>query len=63
MSGNKAQATVAANELYAVIMDAGSWCASGMWVVEAAKVIENTQRDRHIALVKEKHRGNNKMLI
>ena len=63
VSGNKLQAAVAANELYAEIIGARSWFASGMRIAEAAKVIENTQRRLNIALVKEKHWGNIKMFI
>lgn len=39
--------------LYASIVKAGTWKASSIKVAEAAKVIENTQRDLNIALVNE----------
>ena len=40
-------------ELYSSIIPAGVHCASSIQVAEAAKVIENTQRDINIALVNE----------
>lgn len=39
--------------LYKVIISAGVHCASSIKVAEAAKVIENTQRDLNIALMNE----------
>ncbi|SEV87077.1 Vi polysaccharide biosynthesis UDP-N-acetylglucosamine C-6 dehydrogenase TviB [Luteibacter sp. 329MFSha] len=39
--------------LYASIIDAGTYKASAIKVAEAAKVIENTQRDLNIALVND----------
>jgi UDP-N-acetyl-D-galactosamine dehydrogenase len=41
------------NELYASIITAGTFPAASIKVAEAAKVIENTQRDLNIALVNE----------
>jgi UDP-N-acetyl-D-galactosamine dehydrogenase len=41
------------DELYAEIIEAGTFMASSLKVAEAAKVIENTQRDLNIALVNE----------
>ena len=41
------------DELYASIIDAGTYPAESIRVAEAAKVIENTQRDINIALVNE----------
>ena len=41
------------NELYASIITAGTFKASSIRVAEAAKVIENTQRDVNIALINE----------
>jgi len=41
------------NDLYSEIIDAGTFKASSIKVAEAAKVIENTQRDLNIALVNE----------
>jgi UDP-N-acetyl-D-glucosamine/UDP-N-acetyl-D-galactosamine dehydrogenase len=39
--------------LYSSIIDAGTFLASSIKVAEAAKVIENTQRDLNIALINE----------
>lgn len=39
--------------LYELVIDAGVYCASSIRVAEAAKVIENTQRDVNIALMNE----------
>lgn len=39
--------------LYASIVTAGTWKAESIRVAEAAKVIENTQRDLNIALINE----------
>jgi UDP-N-acetyl-D-galactosamine dehydrogenase len=39
--------------LYASVVEAGIHCASSIKVAEAAKVIENTQRDLNIALMNE----------
>jgi UDP-N-acetyl-D-galactosamine dehydrogenase len=50
-SDAKALATVAA--LYRQIVDAGVFEASSIKVAEAAKIIENTQRDLNIALMNE----------
>ena len=41
------------NKLYASIITAGTHMASSIQVAEAAKVIENTQRDVNIALINE----------
>lgn len=41
------------NALYAAIITAGTYKASSIKVAEAAKVIENTQRDLNIALMNE----------
>ena len=41
------------NELYASIITAGTYKATSIKVAEAAKVIENTQRDLNIALINE----------
>jgi len=41
------------DDLYAMIITAGTFKATGIRVAEAAKVIENTQRDVNIALVNE----------
>lgn len=52
-SGSTPEAANAVNELYASIITAGTHKASSIKVAEAAKVIENTQRDLNIALVNE----------
>lgn len=52
-SGSTPEAADAVNELYASIITAGTHKASSIKVAEAAKVIENTQRDLNIALVNE----------
>jgi len=41
------------NEVYASVIKAGTFLASGIRVAEAAKVIENSQRDINIAFVNE----------
>lgn len=41
------------NNLYASVVTAGTFLASSIKVAEAAKVIENTQRDVNIALINE----------
>ena len=41
------------DSLYSSIIDAGTFQTSSMMVAEAAKVIENTQRDVNIALINE----------
>lgn len=41
------------DKLYGDIITAGTHCASSIRVAEAAKVIENTQRDLNIALINE----------
>ena len=41
------------NDLYLSIIGAGTWKASSIMVAEAAKVIENSQRDLNIAFVNE----------
>ena len=52
-SGSTPEAAKAINELYASIVTAGTHLASSIEVAEAAKVIENTQRDLNIALMNE----------
>jgi UDP-N-acetyl-D-galactosamine dehydrogenase len=52
-SGSTAQAAERVDQLYASIIAAGTHRASSIRVAEAAKVIENTQRDINIALVNE----------
>ncbi|MEK9721294.1 MAG: Vi polysaccharide biosynthesis UDP-N-acetylglucosamine C-6 dehydrogenase TviB [Quisquiliibacterium sp.] len=52
-SGSTPQAANAIDALYAQIITAGTHKASSIKVAEAAKVIENTQRDLNIALMNE----------
>jgi UDP-N-acetyl-D-glucosamine/UDP-N-acetyl-D-galactosamine dehydrogenase len=40
-------------QVYAAIIQAGTYCTSSIKVAEAAKVLENTQRDLNIALMNE----------
>ncbi len=52
-SGSTPEAADYIDEVYASIITAGTHKASSLKVAEAAKVIENTQRDVNIALVNE----------
>ena len=52
-SGSTPEVAVAVDELYKSIITAGTHKASSIKVAEAAKVIENTQRDLNIALINE----------
>lgn len=52
-SGSTLEVADAVDALYAGIITAGTHKASSLKVAEAAKVIENTQRDLNIALVNE----------
>ncbi len=52
-SGSSEDAAKFVDALYASIITAGTYRASSIKVAEAAKVIENTQRDLNIALVNE----------
>jgi len=52
-SGSTPEAAVWVDEVYASIITAGTHRVSSIRVAEAAKVIENTQRDVNIALVNE----------
>lgn len=52
-SGSTPEVADVVDALYASIITAGTHKASSMKVAEAAKVIENTQRDLNIALVNE----------
>ncbi|HEY1121904.1 MAG TPA: nucleotide sugar dehydrogenase [Haloferula sp.] len=52
-SGSTPEAAEAIDRLYASIVTAGTHRASSIAVAEAAKVIENTQRDLNIALMNE----------
>lgn len=52
-SGSNPEVSVAVDNLYKSIISAGTFPAASIKVAEAAKVIENTQRDLNIALVNE----------
>ena len=52
-SGSTPDVTDAVDALYGSIIKAGTWKASSLKVAEAAKVIENSQRDLNIAFVNE----------
>ena len=52
-SGSTEQSAAWVDGLYGSIIEAGTHLATSMKVAEAAKVIENTQRDLNIALVNE----------
>ena len=53
VSGSAPEITDAIDVMYAEIITAGTFKASSIKVAEAAKVIENTQRDLNIAFVNE----------
>lgn len=52
-SGSTPDAAVTIDELYRTVITAGTFQASSIKVAEAAKVIENSQRDINIAFVNE----------
>lgn len=52
-SGSTPEAAAWVDGFYGSIIQAGTHCAASLKVAEAAKVIENTQRDLNIALVNE----------
>ncbi|QKF67966.1 polysaccharide biosynthesis protein, nucleotide sugar dehydrogenase, TviB family [Arcobacter venerupis] len=52
-SGSNPTIAIVVDELYKSIIIAGTYKASSIKVAEAAKVIENTQRDVNIALINE----------
>ncbi|TAK84958.1 MAG: nucleotide sugar dehydrogenase [Betaproteobacteria bacterium] len=53
VAGDDAETLEKVAELYASVVEAGVYRASSIRVAEAAKVIENTQRDLNIAFVNE----------
>jgi len=55
VSGSNNEATKIISFLYSMIIDAGIYVAPTIRVAEAAKVIENIQRDVNIALINEIH--------
>ena len=52
-SGSNKDTAIKIDNLYKTIIEAGTYLASSIKVAEAAKVIENTQRDLNISLVNE----------
>ena len=52
-SGNNEEVSNWIDQLYRSVIEAGTYNAQNIKVAEAAKVIENTQRDLNIALVNE----------
>lgn len=52
-SGSTPEVAETVDQLYRQIIKAGTWKASSIKVAEAAKVIENSQRDLNIAFVNE----------
>lgn len=52
-SGSTPEIAEEVDQLYASIIDAGTYKASSLKVAEAAKVIENAQRDLNIAFINE----------
>lgn len=52
-SGSNKESAIVIDSLYNEIITAGTYLAESIKVAEAAKVIENTQRDLNIALVNE----------
>ena len=52
-SGSTPEVAEVVDDLYKSIITAGTWKASSLKVAEAAKVIENSQRDLNIAFVNE----------
>jgi len=52
-SGSTPEIAEKVDALYSTIISAGTWKASSIKVAEAAKVIENSQRDLNIAFVNE----------
>lgn len=52
-SGSTPEAATFVDKIYSSIITAGTYKASSIKVAEAAKVIENTQRDLNIALINE----------
>jgi UDP-N-acetyl-D-galactosamine dehydrogenase len=53
VSGDCPETLARVAELYGEVVEAGVHCVSSIMVAEAAKVIENTQRDLNIALMNE----------
>ena len=62
-SGSTPEAAELVNRVYSSVIEAGTYKASSIKVAEAAKVIENSQRDINIAFVNELSKIFNKMGI
>lgn len=62
-SGSTPEIGIKVNEIYSSVITAGTHLAPSMKVAEAAKVIENSQRDINIAFVNELSKIFNKMGI
>ena len=52
-SGSNKEAAIWVDDFYGSIIKAGTFLAKSIKIAEAAKIIENTQRDLNIALVNE----------
>jgi len=52
-SGSNLETAIFVDEIYKSIIEAGTYMAESIKVAEAAKVVENTQRDLNIALMNE----------
>jgi len=52
-SGSNLETAIFVDEIYKSIIEAGTYMAESIKVAEAAKVVENTQRDLNIALINE----------
>lgn len=63
VSGSSLKSTKIINQLYKSIITEGTYVAKSIKVAEAAKVIENTQRDLNIALINELSQVFNKLNI
>ncbi|HON17656.1 MAG TPA: nucleotide sugar dehydrogenase [Salinivirgaceae bacterium] len=63
VSGNDSEALEQIAKVYEIVVKAGIYKASSIKVAEAAKIIENTQRDVNIALMNELSRIFHKMDI
>jgi len=62
-SGSTPEAAKVIDNLYKSVIHAGTYCATSLKVAEAAKVIENSQRDINIAFVNELSKIFNRMGI
>lgn len=60
-SGSTKKSAVTINNLYKSIINAGTYMAKSVKIAEAAKIIENTQRDLNIGLINEFQKIFNKM--